>query len=243
MEDITTFISLFEQYAYAQSYATAFEGLLDYFMTPFKFHENNEDLVKALTQIQTHPKKDLIVPLLTSIGELSEGFNDPLGTLFEQLISKGQKGQFFTPEPIMEFMASSVIAKDMEPGQTVCDPACGSGRMLLAAAKINRHLHFYGADIDPICSKMAVVNMLLNSLTGEIAHMNSLSNEFYSGYKLGTMLKDGYHYPYYIEFTNPEESYIWLRPTATSKNVFETPFETVKSPLMSEGIQGRLFDL
>jgi len=54
----------------------------------------------------------------------------------------------------------------------------------------------------------------INSLTlkGEIAHMNSLSNDFYRGYKVQTTLVEGYHMPYYIEFTEPEQSSIWLRP-------------------------------
>ncbi|GAC1315123.1 MAG: hypothetical protein NVSMB24_40450 [Mucilaginibacter sp.] len=56
---------------------------------------------------------------------------------------------------------------------TVYDPACGSRRMLLAAAKSNRHAMFYGADLESTCCKMALINMLFNSLGGEIAHMNS----------------------------------------------------------------------
>jgi len=136
-----------------------------------------------------------------------------------------------------------VFPENPKDGESICDPACGSGRMLLAAAKINRHLRFYGADIDPLCSKIALANMLLNSLTGEIAHMDSLANAFYRGYKTGTVLKDGYHHPYYREFTNPEESYMWLRPTDKSApKGFDTPFEPTKSPLMSSGIQGNLFD-
>ena len=242
MQEISTLIKLFEQYAYAQSYYTAFSTLLDYFLIAFKYYETEEDQANAISQLTSYQKKDEHIALLTEIGELSEGFEDPLGALYEQLISKGQKGQFFTPEPIASFMATSGIHDRMEPGRTVYDPVCGSGRMLLAAAKINRHLRFYGADIDPLCSKMTLVNMLLNSLTGEIAHMDTLANAFYKGYKTGTILRDGYHYPWYREFTNPEESFIWLRPTAkSSPQRFDAPFEPKKSPLMSEGVQGTLF--
>lgn len=240
MKDTNKLLKLFEQYASAQNYAIAFSELLDYFLIPFKWHENQELREQALKQLTTHPKKDILVSLLTEIGELSEGFKDPLGALFELRISKGQSGQFFTPEPITDFMASSIVTKDMEAGKTVCDPACGSGRMLLAAARINRQLRFYGADIDPICCKMSLVNMLLNSLSGEIAHMDSVLNDFYRGYKTYTVLKDGFHYPYYYEFTEPHESYIWLRPTAKSKQGFDTPFEPTKSA-PAIGIQGTLF--
>ena len=51
---------------------------------------------------------------------------------------------------------------------TICDPACGSGILLLAAAKsVPRGLidlgmvQFYGVDIDPICVEMARLNMRL----------------------------------------------------------------------------------
>lgn len=130
-----------------------------------------------------------------------------------------------------------------EPGQTVCDCACGSGRMLLAAAKINRHVKLYGADLDNTCCKMALLNMLLNSLTGEIAHMNSLSNDFYTGYKVGTVLVDGFHYPYYIEFNKPEQSSIWLHDLKGTevKSKFDKPFEAVSSKQQGTGVQGLLF--
>lgn len=40
--------------------------------------------------------------------------------------------------------------------------------------------------------------------------MNTLSNDVYTGYKVSTMLIDGFHYPYYTEFTEPSQSRIWL---------------------------------
>jgi type I restriction enzyme M protein len=114
--------------------------------------------------------------------------------------------------------------------------------MLLSAAKINRHLKLYGADLDITCCKMALLNMLFNSLQGEIAHMNSLSNDFYRGYKVQTTLIDGYHMPYYIEFTEPDQSYIWLKPVKEqAKPRFDKPFELVRAKQPINGIQGSLF--
>jgi len=114
--------------------------------------------------------------------------------------------------------------------------------MLLSAAKINRHARFYAADLDITCCKMTLVNMLLNSLQGEVAHMNTLSNDFYKGYKVSTTLVNGYHMPYYVEFDQPELSYIWLRPVKQqSKPVFTTPFEPVRAAQPINGVQGSLF--
>lgn len=55
--------------------------------------------------------------------------------LFETLItrtSKGQKGQFFTPRYVVDFCARLV---GLEGGETVLDPACGSGAFLSAALR------------------------------------------------------------------------------------------------------------
>ncbi|MFO8049861.1 MAG: N-6 DNA methylase, partial [Desulfosudaceae bacterium] len=71
----------------------------------------------------------------------------------------------------------------------ILDPACGSGRMLMAYAKINRFAMFYGADNDVNCAKMAVINMCLNSIFGEIAWMNSITNEFYGAWEIFPSLK------------------------------------------------------
>jgi type I restriction-modification system DNA methylase subunit len=163
----------------------------------------------------TWPDKEHITAFLNALADLMpEHFVDPLGEFYMHHISHGRLGQYFTPETITDFTTHSLISATTEPGQRVVDPACGSGRFLLSAAKINRHLLFYGADLDPICCKMAVLNMLFNSLSGEIAHMNTITNTFYRGYHLHTKLIDGYHHPYFIEFTEPEKSYIWLHPTA-----------------------------
>jgi hypothetical protein len=102
--------------------------------------------------------------------------------------------------------------------------------MLLSAAKRNRHALFYGADLDLTCCKMSLVNMMLNSLTGEIAHMNSLSNEFFTGFKTQPTLVDGFHIPFYTELREPELSRIWLHPLKgnDSKQKFDKPLHLQK---------------
>jgi type I restriction-modification system DNA methylase subunit len=80
-----------------------------------------------------------------------------------------------------------MAAITIEPGlinKTIQDPACGSGRMLLSAAKIERNNYFFGADIDNRCCKMTVINMCLNDLQGEVAWMNSLSQEHWGGFSV-----------------------------------------------------------
>jgi type I restriction-modification system DNA methylase subunit len=234
MTDIKELLKEFERFAYGQSLHTAFTDMLDWTLLPFKRYEDELTQQAALNTYRSHKKVNQLVELVKIVGDLSEGFADPLGELY-------MHGQYFTPEPICDMMAAISVGNPTD-GQTVADCACGSGRMLLSAAKINRHLKLYGADLDITCCKMALLNMLLNSLQGEIAHMNSLSNDFYRGYKVQTILVDGYHMPYYIEFTEPEQSYIWLKPLKEqAKPKFDKPFEPVKASQPINGVQGSLF--
>lgn len=52
-----------------------------------------------------------------------------------EYVSHGHNGQFFTPMIIGDFMAKAVATDEIQPGQSVCDPSCGSGQLLLSAAK------------------------------------------------------------------------------------------------------------
>lgn len=73
--------------------------------------------------------------------------------------------------------------------------------------------------------------MLLNSLQGEIAHMNTLSNDFYRGFKIGTILVGTHHYPYYTEFTEAKQSRMWLHDLKGNevKSKFVKSFEPVRA--------------
>lgn len=85
--------------------------------------------------------------------------------------------------------------------------------------------------------------MLFNSLTGEIAHMNSLSNDFYTGYQVCTALINGYHVSYYIEFIEPSQSRIWLHDLKGTevKPKFNKPLEPVRASQPINGMQATLF--
>ena len=73
--------------------------------------------------------------------------------------------------------------------------------------------------------------------------MNSLSNEFFTGYKVQTTLVDGYHMPYCVEFIDPMLSQICVHPLKgdDSKPTFDKPFEPVRATQPINGIQGSLF--
>jgi len=133
------------------------------------------------------------------------GLIDILGEFFMINISRGHNGQFFTPQPICDMMSGMVRSGGT--GYRVADCACGSGRMLLAAAKFDRSLRFYGADVSRECAQMTAINLCLNGLFGEVAWMDTLSNKFYGGWQIDLHPKG---VPFLKSITE-EESRIVLR--------------------------------
>lgn len=129
------------------------------------------------------------------ITEMEERFhsssgNDALGDFFERHISNGRNGQYFTPFPICQFMASITNENTYEKKEKplrILDPACGSGRMLIASFKINGYSNeYYGIDIDRVCVKMAALNLFLNGIwPAEVMCANSLSpSDFVISYRI-----------------------------------------------------------
>ncbi len=113
---------------------------------------------------------------------------DVLGDLFEGCISHGEAGQYLTPEPICELMARQTIGEadaDATARWTVADPCCGSGRLLLAAAKLQPHWEFVGQDVDLQCVRMTAINLALRNLYGWVIWGNSLANERRLAYRTG----------------------------------------------------------
>lgn len=117
---------------------------------------------------------------------------DLLGRIFEEYgPSSDREGQFFTPEAVSELLASistptqeELRTSTIEDPIRVQDPTCGSGRMLLATAKImNRRAEapftalFYGQDKDYTCAKMTAINFALRGLPGVVTHGDSLKLE------------------------------------------------------------------
>lgn len=99
---------------------------------------------------------------------------DVLGEIYEVCISNGEHGQFFTPPDLCNMMAQLVGSNE---GETVSDPACGSGRLFISQAKVQTGLHFVGVDIAPTIARMCVLNMWLFNLHADIYEGNSLSME------------------------------------------------------------------
>ncbi len=117
------------------------------------------------------------------VNAMEETKADFLGDYFMRAITFGEHGQFYTPEHMTDMMAQ--IVGDGEDGTTVYDPACGSGRTLLSAAKVNPRRTFVGQDLDHRCVKMAAINLAFYGLRGQVIQGNTLANERQLGYLTG----------------------------------------------------------
>jgi type I restriction-modification system DNA methylase subunit len=118
------------------------------------------------------------------INGMEESEKDILGDIFEGAITFGEHGQFFTPEHLCEMMARMTVNVNISQ-KRIGDPACGSGRTLLAAAKIAPHNEFIGQDIDLRCVRMTAINLALHNIRGFAIWGNSLAGEQRMVYRTG----------------------------------------------------------
>jgi type I restriction enzyme M protein len=106
---------------------------------------------------------------------------DAFGLYFEinsSKFSRDKRGQFFTPENLCDCMCQMMVTKDMVK-ERVFDPACGSGRLLLASHVYNPKNYHFGQDLDYTCCLMSAVNMMMHGIQGEVVHGNSLDPDSY----------------------------------------------------------------
>jgi type I restriction enzyme M protein len=115
--------------------------------------------------------------------------DDILGDAYEYLMrhfateSGKSKGQFYTPAEVSRIMAQVIgLAGATDSKQSIYDPTCGSGSLLLKAhdeakSTTGLDLAIYGQEMDNATSALAKMNMILHDCpTAEIWQDNTLSS-------------------------------------------------------------------
>jgi hypothetical protein len=115
---------------------------------------------------------------------------DILGAVYEYFgLTSDAFGQFFTPPTaaiaMAEMQATTLETDDATPAEPlrIADPACGSGRLLLAMGRslaqerIQPPALFVGQDKDPLCARMTAINFALCGLPGYVTQGDSLTGE------------------------------------------------------------------
>jgi type I restriction enzyme M protein len=100
---------------------------------------------------------------------------DAKGLAFQKFLSHHEKdgsGQFFTPEPVIDFCVAMMQPK---PDEKIIDPACGSGGFLLSALKYLQNnfseldtnkivsQNLFGLDINKSITRIAKMKLLLEA--------------------------------------------------------------------------------
>src|ERR1039457_2266721 len=148
---------------------------------------------------------DRLTKLVSIFQELDFGQNraegdDLLGDAYEYLMrhfateSGKSKGQFYTPAEVSRIMARVIgIGSAANASQTIYDPTCGSGSLLLKAhdeakGATGHDLALYGQEMDNATKALARMNMILHDCpTAEIWKANTLSTPHFKDAKTGTL--------------------------------------------------------
>lgn len=171
---------------------TVFHDFIDYAIACLLF-DGCEETRNRLTQsykedykLFSELFKDLVLIYDANITDEKSWF-DPLGEIYMAIASSNKKsgmGQFFTPQHVCEMMAKMMLPDNQKSGLKINDPACGSGRTLLAANSYLNECFVFGEDLDPLCAKMSAINLAIHGCQGQVCCMNSLSQDFYFGFEV-----------------------------------------------------------
>jgi len=137
---------------------------------------------KAQNKFQDPAKlRRLVVDLIDAENWSAMGA-DVKGDAYEGLLEKNAQdtksgaGQYFTPRPLIQAMVDCIAPK---PGETVCDPACGTGGFLFAAhnhvaghnpnltREQKKHLKesaLRGWELAQSTARLATMNMMLHGI-------------------------------------------------------------------------------
>ncbi|MCB2377228.1 type I restriction-modification system subunit M [Hymenobacter sp. BT635] len=153
---------------------------------------------KAQNKIQNPARLRHLIALIDKENWSGMSF-DVKGEIYEGLLQKnaedvkGGAGQYFTPRPLIQAMVDVVAPR---PGQTICDPACGTAGFLLVARdylvhhyegemdrdqkRALRHETFYGFDIVDSVVRLAAMNLYLHGVGGlesPVRNQDSLASD------------------------------------------------------------------
>ena len=152
----------------------ALENLEDANRTKLEKVFRNIDYNSEANLGQTKDRNRRLKNLLTDFHELDlrpsnlEG-NDVIGDAYEYLISNfasdaGKKaGEFYTPSGVSNLLAKLVEPKE---GDRICDPACGSGSLLLKVAREigSKNVSLNGQEVNGSTWALARMNMFLHEM-------------------------------------------------------------------------------
>lgn len=142
----------------------------------------------------TIPTPNLLAKVVDLLAGIDMDTKDTKGDIYEYMLGKiataGQNGQFRTPRHIIDLMVEMMRP---EPGDEICDPACGTAGFLVQSAAYVQREHeeilvgleqqahfnkgmFHGFDFDSTMLRIGSMNMLLHGVENpDIRYRDSLA--------------------------------------------------------------------
>lgn len=158
-----------------------------------------------------------------ALGGNQAGDDDLLGDAYEYLMrhfavdSGKSKGQFYTPSEVSQVVAKIVgVTPDTTQYQTVYDPTCGSGSLLLKVAdQAPNGLTIYGQENDNATTALAKMNMILHdNAVADIRQGNTLADPLFLNAHKGLQTFD-------FVVANPPFSFkAWTNGVSTSEDPY-----------------------
>lgn len=141
---------------------------------------SGKELVDTLTELIAVFQRDEL-----DFSKNNAGGDDILGDAYEYLMSKfatesgKSKGQFYTPAEVSRVMAKVIGAdKITKASETLYDPTCGSGSLLLKVAfEAPQQISIYGQEKDIATVGLAIMNMYMHNYTyADIKQGNTIAS-------------------------------------------------------------------
>lgn len=147
------------------------------------------------------PTPQLLEKIITALDDIMDNpeyqEKDMRGDVYEYLLSKlstaGTNGQFRTPRHIIGMIVELL---DLQPDDTICDPACGTAGFLVSAGEYLKEKYFkeifynkqrlahyntdmfHGYDMDRTMLRIGAMNMMSHGIENpDIAYQDSLSEQ------------------------------------------------------------------
>ena len=220
------FLGVFEQLCYSRSAWQVWADLISAIAcslsnavdrTPEHFEQREKEYAQCISRLGSVEAPAKILSILVMALE-NNPEQDFLGKMYMNLnLSNHWKGQFFTPYNLCKMMSAIAVGDldaqiEKQGFISVCDPACGAGATLIAAANtmkeskytFQNHVLFVGQDIDRITGMMCYIQLSLLGCAGYVCIGNTLINPI-TGHVLFPQEKEGQEMWYMPMF----QSQIW----------------------------------
>ena len=197
----------------------------------------------------TIPTAALLAKVVDLLDHVPMEDRDTKGDLYEYMLGKiataGQNGQFRTPRHIIQLMVELTAP---QPGDVICDPACGTAGFLVAAGeylrvnhpgilhdtKQKKHFHhqmFHGFDFDNTMLRIGSMNMLLHGVENpDIRYRDSLAQDHAGEEEKYTLVLANPPFAGSLDYENVAKDLLQVVKTKKTELLFLTLFLRLLKP-------------